>query len=138
MVHDAATPSPALVKANSQPATILVADSNPTQAHILSTQLAECGYGVLAAPLDQQCLEIARQTRPQLVLLNFHLPDSQGPSLHEALANTPETHAIPVIVLRRLPGPDVVRRSRPAGAVYYVRKPYDPPALLSLIQNSLR
>lgn len=138
MLHDAATPSPASLKAHSPPATILVADSNPAQADILSTQLVERGYGVLATPLDQQCLEIALHARPQLVVLNFHLPDSQGSSLHEALANTPETRAIPVIVLRQLPGPDVVRRPHTAGSVYYVRKPYDPPTLLSLIQNSLR
>jgi len=44
---------------------------------------------------------------------------------------------IPVIVLSGMERPDVIRRSRAAGCLYYVRKPYDPNALLILINHAI-
>jgi CheY-like chemotaxis protein len=44
---------------------------------------------------------------------------------------------IPVIIVGGLEEPDVIRRSRVAGCLYYVRKPYGPNALLTLIQQAI-
>ncbi len=44
---------------------------------------------------------------------------------------------IPVIVVSGMESPDVIRRSRAAGCYYYLRKPYDPNALLTLIQQAI-
>ena len=45
--------------------------------------------------------------------------------------------AIPVIILSGMERPDIIRRSRAAGCQYFVRKPYDPNALLILVQHAI-
>jgi CheY-like chemotaxis protein len=44
-------------------------------------------------------LELAREHRPDLILLDLHLPDMGGPEVLQRLAGDPRTSAIPVVVL---------------------------------------
>jgi two-component system, OmpR family, alkaline phosphatase synthesis response regulator PhoP len=83
-------------------------------------------------------LSLARQRRPDLVLLDLGLPDVHGLEVCEQLVDSPETCGIPIIIVSGLDEPDVVRSARSAGCEYFLRKPYDPNALLTLIQHALR
>lgn len=55
----------------------------------------------------------------------------------QQLVDNPATCDIPVIILSGMQRPDIIRRSRSAGCRYYVRKPYDPNALLVLIDQAI-
>jgi CheY-like chemotaxis protein len=72
-----------------------------------------------------------------LILLDLRLPDADGFSVCQELADSSETCAIPVIILSGMERPDIIRRSRAAGCQYFVRKPYDPNALLILVQHAI-
>jgi twitching motility two-component system response regulator PilH len=74
---------------------------------------------------------------PSLVLLDLRLPDADGFNVCQELADASETCTIPVIILSGMERPDIIRRSRAAGCQYYVRKPYDPNALLILVQHAI-
>jgi CheY-like chemotaxis protein len=80
---------------------------------------------------------MAHALHPHLVLLDVHLPDIDGLSVCQQLADDPATSHIPVIILTGMERPDIIRRSRAAGCQYFVRKPYDPNALLILIQHAI-
>lgn len=80
---------------------------------------------------------MARQDPPHLVLLDLRLPDMEGFELGEQLADDPTTAGVPVIVLSGMERPDIVRRTRAAGCRFFMRKPYDPNALLVLIKSAL-
>jgi CheY-like chemotaxis protein len=80
---------------------------------------------------------LAQNERPDLVILDLRLPDIDGLEVCERLADSPDTCGIPIIILSGMERPDIVRRSRAAGCTFFVRKPYDPNALLALIQHSL-
>ena len=55
----------------------------------------------------------------------------------QQLADDPQTCSIPVIILSGMERPDIIRRARSSGCQYFVRKPYDPNALLVLIQSAI-
>jgi CheY-like chemotaxis protein len=61
----------------------------------------------------------------------------EGFSIGEELADDPSTSGVPVIVLSGMERPDIIRRARAAGCQYFIRKPYDPNALLVLIRSAI-
>ncbi|MEQ8787905.1 MAG: response regulator [Pirellulaceae bacterium] len=117
---------------------ILIVDDDQDQVTVLDQRLRGQGYDTLLAHTGGSGAEIARKQRPSLVVLDVRLPDTDGFSVCARLADAPETCAIPVILLSGMERPDIIRRARAVGSQFYVRKPYDPNALLILIQNAIR
>ena len=89
------------------------------------------------SPLSCLTMHSARLDPPDLVLLDLRLPTSDGLSVCQQLTDAPETCGIPVIIVSGMERPDIVRRSRAVGCQYFVRKPYDPSALLVLVEHAL-
>lgn len=116
---------------------ILIVEDDATLADVLALRLERVGYQPLLANSGNQGLELARTQRPHLVLLDLNLPDVDGLRICESLADHPQTCSIPVIILSGMERPDIVRSSRAAGCHYFMRKPYDPNALLILIQHAI-
>jgi CheY-like chemotaxis protein len=119
------------------PQTILIIDDDDAMADVLGQRLGRQGYDVLVAASGEEGLALARKQTPSLVLLDLRLPDVDGFNVCQELADSPETCTIPVIILSGMERPDIIRRSRAAGCQYYVRKPYDPNALLILVQHAI-
>jgi CheY-like chemotaxis protein len=69
--------------------------------------------------------------------LDLRLPDSDGLTVCQKLVDSPETCGIPVIIVSGMEHPEILRRCRAAGCHFYVRKPYDPNALLVLIRQAI-
>ncbi|MCA9271342.1 MAG: response regulator [Planctomycetales bacterium] len=116
---------------------ILVIDDDQDQVGVLSHRLGVQGYRTFAAGSARYGLEVARAQRPDLILLDLRLPDADGFNVCQALTDDPETCCIPVIILSGMERPDIIRRSRAVGCQYFVRKPYDPNALLILIERAI-
>ena len=106
-------------------------------ADVLSRRLGQQGFATRTAESGTEGLALARSAHPDLILLDLRLPDTDGFAICEELADSPETCTIPIIILSGLEQPDIIRRSRLAGCHYFVRKPYDPNALLVLIRHAL-
>lgn len=119
------------------PQMILLVDDDEAMVDVLSTRLSHQGYKTIAAESGDRGLALARTERPDLIVLDLRLPDVDGFTICEQLADSPETSTIPVIILSGMERPDIIRRSRAAGCQYFVRKPYDPNALLILIRNAI-
>jgi CheY-like chemotaxis protein len=119
------------------PHTILIVDDDEVLADVLSMRLGRQGFDTTTADNGQRALELARSQRPSVILLDLRLPDVDGFELCQMLVDDEVTCDIPVIIVSGLEQPDVIRRSRAAGCLYYVRKPYDPNALLILIRQAI-
>ena len=117
---------------------ILIVDGDLDQAATLANRLHNQGFRTLRAGNGRVAMELAAQQQPQLVVMDLRLPDMDGLRVCTQLADSSATCGIPIILLSRMTRPDIIRCSRAAGCEYYVRKPYDPNALLTLIQHSLR
>ncbi len=81
--------------------------------------------------------ELAAQHRPQLILLDQHLPDENGDVVLQRLAEDPRTRDIPVIVLSADANPRQIQRLRELGARDYLTKPLDVRRLLALLDDVL-
>jgi len=117
---------------------ILIVDDDDTLTDILSRRLQQQGFTTMTANSGRSGLGIARSDRPALIVLDLRLPDSDGFAICQQLADSPETCDIPVIILSGLEQPGILRRCRAAGCCYFLRKPYDPNAMLTLIRQAIR
>ena len=116
---------------------ILIVEDDEALADVLSLRLSRQGFETTVADSGQLGLALARAEKPSVILLDLRLPDMDGFELCQELVDDEQTCEIPVIILSGLEQPDIIRRSRAAGCLYYVRKPYDPNALLALIQQAI-
>jgi CheY-like chemotaxis protein len=123
---------------SSGPKTILIVDDDADQAEILSLRLLSQGYETLIADTAEQALDLVRSEMPHVVLLDVMLPDGNGLDVCRELADDQATTSIPIIIVSGEERPDILRAARAAGSQYYVRKPYDPNALLVLIESALQ
>lgn len=101
--------------------------------------LSRAGFHVLEAGEGLQGLQIARERKPDLILLDVNLPDVDGFEVCRLLRSDPETERIPVIFLTasKLADPDVVEGLE-AGADNYLREPVDPDVLIANVRALLR
>lgn len=116
---------------------ILIVDDDDALADVLSHRLKQQGFETMTAETGQSGLALARSDQPALIVLDLQLPDIDGFATCEQLADSPETCAIPVIILSGMERPDMLRRCRAAGGQFFVRKPYDPNVLLILIRQAI-
>lgn len=116
---------------------ILIVDDDPGQAETLAYRLAQQGFEPIMAATGKRALSLARSEQPALAILDIRLPDANGLDLCRELNDDPLTCTVPVIMVSGMEGPDIVRNARSAGSQYFVRKPYDPSALLVLIRHAL-
>ena len=63
--------------------------------------------------------------------------NGNGLDMCQVLSDDPQTSGIPVIILSGMERPDIIRATRSAGCKFFVRKPYDPNALLILIEQAI-
>jgi CheY-like chemotaxis protein len=114
---------------------ILIADDDENITNALSRRLEANGYEVLTAPDGLQALLLAREEKPDLMLLDMWMPVGIGLSVAERMQELGLD--IPVIFLTASRAPGLVDAAREVGAVAYLEKPYDPPQLLRTIEQAL-
>jgi signal transduction histidine kinase/CheY-like chemotaxis protein len=80
-------------------------------------------------------IDLARQRRPALILLDLHLPDLSGEVVLQRLRAEPATAGVPVYVLSADASPGSVRRLQDCGASGYLLKPLNLRDLLDLVEQ---
>ncbi len=129
-------PEPAFQDEEQDPV-ILIVDDDDALTDVLALRLQKQGFETITVPTGERGLERARSRQPALIVLDLRLPDADGFDICQQLADSPETCAIPVIILSGWEQPDILRRCRAAGCQFFLRKPYDPNVLLTLIRQSI-
>ena len=118
--------------------TILLVEDDPDQREALTLQLKSQGFEVDAAATAAEGLDLAAKKTPALALIDIGLPDMSGWDVCHQLADDSGGSDLPVIALSGSDHERALLRSRSSGCRYFVRKPYDPNALLVLIESALR
>jgi CheY-like chemotaxis protein len=114
------------------------ARDNPSNVRLLERPLARRpGIELLTAMQGRLGLDLACRHRPDLLLLDRHLPDMDGEELLGRLRADARTRHIPVIVMSADASRGRVRRLLEAGARAYLPKPFDVGEVLELIEQSL-
>ncbi len=116
---------------------ILAIDDDRDQVETMAYALRRQGFDVLTAHSIQAGRMAVDVYRPHLIILDIRLPDGCGLELCQDLADDTARCHIPVIVLSGMERSGVVRQARAAGCHFFLRKPYDPNALLLLAENAI-
>ena len=77
---------------------ILIVDDSPTESFKISGVLKRHGHEVLAAESGEQALQVARDSKPDLILMDIVMPGLNGFQATRQLSRNPETQSIPVIM----------------------------------------
>jgi two-component system cell cycle response regulator DivK len=104
-------------------AKILVVEDNPTNMRLAAFLLESAGHTVLTATDAEGALMLARDERPDLILMDIQLPGIDGLEATALLKRDAATRAIPVIALTALAMRGDEERIRAAGCDGYIAKP---------------
>lgn len=116
-------------------ATILIVDDVPANLNLLSEALEREGYRIQAVPTGELALQVIRQGRPDVVLLDVMLPGIDGFETCRRFKADPATCNIPVIFLTvREDTAGVVEGFR-AGGVDYITKPFHTQEVVSRVKT---
>jgi CheY-like chemotaxis protein len=113
---------------------VMLVDDNPANLRIGKNVLVE-KYSVTTAPSAAKMFSLLETNRPALILLDIDMPEMDGFAAIEILKAKPETKDIPVIFLTGMTDSCDEEKGRVLGAVGYITKPFDPPALIACIEN---
>ena len=110
---------------------ILVADDNEDNLQIISRILRSNGFEVVVERNGKDALDRARETHPELIVMDIMMPEMSGTEVLERLRESPHTSRIPIILLTAMAQNDDVIAGYQIGADYYMTKPYTSKELLN-------
>jgi two-component system alkaline phosphatase synthesis response regulator PhoP len=125
------------MKDSSRKQTILVVDDEKELTALVSLNLKMAGFEVLAAFNGEKALELSRQLRPDLIILDIMLPRIDGWRVCELLKQDASTKGIPVIMLTARAQIEDKLKGFEAGADDYVTKPFSPRELVARVKRVL-
>jgi two-component system cell cycle response regulator DivK len=114
--------------------TILIAEDNDDLRSMLKELLEVRGYGVLEAADGQEAIDIALSKRPNLVLMDLGLPDTDGLSAVAVIREQIPSAEMPIIIVSAYDRLEYRTEAISAGCSGYIAKPIDPTSLLETIQ----
>jgi two-component system alkaline phosphatase synthesis response regulator PhoP len=117
---------------------ILIVEDEEDIAELLEYNLQRQGYQPEAVGTGEDGLKLARESFPDLVLLDLMLPRLSGLEVCRNLKADPETAGIPVIMLTAKGEEEDIIAGFDAGADDYVTKPFRPKVLLARVKALLR
>ncbi|MGZ7041804.1 MAG: ATP-binding protein [Thermoanaerobaculia bacterium] len=110
----------------SQSHTVLYIEDNGANVRLVQRIFADRPeLTVISAMQGRLGIDLAKQHRPSVILLDLHLPDLPGEEVFRQLQADPETNTIPVVVMSADATPGRVRRLLAMGVRDYITKPID-------------
>ena len=116
---------------------ILVVDDEPQIVKLLASRLKAHNYEVSVARDGYQCIKVAREEKPDLIILDIKMPAGGGVSAYESLGNMSDTMTTPVIFITAYPSDKIEKQVREMGAVDFIHKPFDSEDLLQKVRTAL-
>lgn len=117
---------------------ILYVEDNPTNFTLMQRVVAlRKELSMVGATHGRLGLELARTQKPDLILLDLHLPDKPGQEVLRQLKDDPMTSEIPVVILSADATPGQIDRLLAAGAQAYLTKPLDVGSVLRIFDGLL-
>ncbi len=116
---------------------VLVVDDDPVILRLLQVNFELEGIEVDIAVDGDEGLKKARSAPPDLVISDIMMPKVNGLELLEALRSSPDTAALPIILLSAKAQVADVQRGLELGADDYITKPFDPLELIDRVYKVL-
>jgi DNA-binding response OmpR family regulator len=104
-------------------AKVMIVDDDRTTTSLLQTLLELDGFDVIVCSRGADVMPNLEKSRPQLVLMDYHLTDTHGVEVLRSIRAHPQFHALPVVMASGMNVEDEVMK---AGANHFMIKPFDP------------
>jgi PAS domain S-box-containing protein len=121
---------------NARTPRLLIVDDDVAAIRILQSTLADIG-DIHFAKSGEEALRLARSLRPQLILLDAHMPDLDGFEVFSSLKADPIFEHTPIVFVTRFADPRNEMRALDLGAADFIAKPYTPAVLVARVRNLL-
>jgi chemosensory pili system protein ChpA (sensor histidine kinase/response regulator) len=115
----------------------MVVDDSITVRTVTKNFLERYRYKVVTAKDGVEALEKAQQLKPDLMLLDLEMPRADGFEVAQELRANPEFSKMPIIMITFCVGESQRAKAKELGIDYFIKKPYQEPELLDMIQNLL-
>lgn len=117
---------------------VLVADDKPTSRELIRTVLEPLGYEITEAADGIEAVRFAREVRPDLIVLDLHMPGLDGFGVLAELRRDNGFDSTPIMALTASAMQGDRERALAAGFNSYVSKPIPLPALRAEVQRLLK
>ena len=117
---------------------ILIVDDRSEVRELVEVTLKSEDYRILQANNGKQAVEIAREQKPDLVLMDIMMPgEIDGTEAARILKNDPATRGIVIIMLTSKGQKEDIKKGYAAGADDYFIKPFSPLDLIKKVEEIL-
>jgi CheY-like chemotaxis protein len=113
---------------------IMLAEDDLTMVMLLKTLLGMEGYQVVALSIDDDVFEAVRNDRPDVLLMDVHLPHANGLDVLDQLRDDDETKDLKVVMTSGL---NLALECMHHGADDFLLKPYMPDDLLKILKQNI-
>jgi two-component system cell cycle response regulator DivK len=129
------TESPRPVAAT--PKTILVVEDNELNMKLFHDLLEAHGYNILQTRDGMEALKLARQHRPDLILMDIQLPEVSGLEVTKWIKEDDDLKSIPIIAVTAFAMKGDEEKIREGGCEAYIAKPISVTNFLKTVQQFL-
>ncbi len=117
---------------------IVVVDDEPFILMMIEDKLRRAGLEVVTLRESKNAMSVIRREKPDLVILDWMMPELSGIELCKMLKADAELKDIPVFLLTAK-GQDADKQmGLQCGASMYITKPFSPRALLEIVNNAIK
>lgn len=117
--------------------TVLIVEDNELNMKLFHDLLEAHGYATLQTKDGIEAMKIARQKRPDLILMDIQLPEVSGLEVTKWLKEDPELRAIPVVAVTAFAMKGDEDKIRQGGCEAYIAKPISVSKFLETVQRFL-
>lgn len=119
-------------------ATILIVDDEAAQLELLRYNLEKAGFNTVQADNGRAAIELIEETDPDLVVLDWMMPEASGIDVCRELRSRQATRLLPIIMLSARGEEGDRALGLDTGADDYIAKPFSPRELVSRVKALLR
>lgn len=116
---------------------ILVVDDESAILQEITNILSDSSYKIMIAPNGRIACEIATQELPDLILMDWVMPEMSGIDAIKQLKSKKDTKDIPVLMVTAQTSSEELKEGLEVGAMDYIRKPIDKIELQARVKNAL-
>jgi two-component system cell cycle response regulator DivK len=125
----------AISHASPLPRHVLIVEDHELHVKLLRDILNFYGYATLTTASGGAAIDIARQQRPDLILLDIRLPDIEGTEVAGRLKADPDTRTTPIIAVTAFAMPGDRERCIDSGCDDYIAKPVSIGGIMTLVKR---
>jgi len=117
---------------------VMIVDDEPFVIRMLKDKFENAGLTVVSAANGREAVELALREMPQLIIMDWMMPEMNGIDACETIRANPLHAKTPVIMLTAKGQEVDEKRGKEVGCDYYITKPFSPRMLLRLVQDCLK